>query len=257
MTSQDPDSSGWIMDTGVTDHVHSDACILKSMSNNHDTHSIYVGDGSSIPALEDPHWHKAMDEEYHALTANGTWELVPRPSGANVVRSMWLFKNKFHADGSLGSSTTYLLLYVDDIILTASSTSLLHTIIGQLNSEFSMTNLGALNYFLGPHFLALKRISRYLRGTLNHGLLIHALSLDGLIAYSDADWGGCPTTRRSTFGCCVFQDENLYHGPRNISRLYRDLVLRQNIVVSLTLLLKFVGYAIFFESFTLIRQRPP
>lgn len=46
-----------------------------------------------------------------------------------------------------GSDTTYLLLYVDNIVLTGSSTMLLHSIITQLNREF-MIDLGALNYFL-------------------------------------------------------------------------------------------------------------
>ncbi|GJZ83663.1 ribonuclease H-like domain-containing protein [Tanacetum coccineum] len=45
--------------------------------------------------------------------------------------------------------TAYLLLYVDDIILTASSTSLLERIISSLHAEFAMTDLGPLNYFLG------------------------------------------------------------------------------------------------------------
>ncbi|GKC85632.1 ribonuclease H-like domain-containing protein [Tanacetum coccineum] len=48
-----------------------------------------------------------------------------------------------------GHETDYLLLYVDDIILKASSSSLLQRIIESLHSEFSMTNLGLLNYFLG------------------------------------------------------------------------------------------------------------
>ncbi|GKF19633.1 ribonuclease H-like domain-containing protein [Tanacetum coccineum] len=48
-----------------------------------------------------------------------------------------------------GSQVAYLLIYVDDIILTASCPSLLQQIIGSLNNEFDMTNLGALNYFLG------------------------------------------------------------------------------------------------------------
>jgi hypothetical protein len=48
-----------------------------------------------------------------------------------------------------GAHIAYLLLYVDDIMLTASSTSLLHDIIGRLHTEFAMTDLGALHHFLG------------------------------------------------------------------------------------------------------------
>ncbi|GJU02799.1 ribonuclease H-like domain-containing protein [Tanacetum coccineum] len=43
----------------------------------------------------------AMYDEYNVLVKNGTWLLVPRPAGVNMVRSMWLFKHKFHADGTL------------------------------------------------------------------------------------------------------------------------------------------------------------
>ena len=42
-----------------------------------------------------------------------------------------------------------LLLYVDDIVLTASSPSLLHRLLTHLKEEFSMNDLGQLNYFLG------------------------------------------------------------------------------------------------------------
>jgi len=42
-----------------------------------------------------------MHDEYSALQANGTWELVPRPCGAHVITGEWIFKNKFHEDGSL------------------------------------------------------------------------------------------------------------------------------------------------------------
>ncbi|GKF73203.1 ribonuclease H-like domain-containing protein, partial [Tanacetum coccineum] len=34
-------------------------------------------------------------------------------------------------------------------------------------------------------------------------------STTDLIAYCDADWAGCPTTRRSTLGYCVFLGNNL------------------------------------------------
>jgi hypothetical protein len=42
-----------------------------------------------------------MAEEHKALIDNGTWRLVPRPPGANIVTSKWLFKHKFNSDGSL------------------------------------------------------------------------------------------------------------------------------------------------------------
>ncbi|GKB65642.1 ribonuclease H-like domain-containing protein [Tanacetum coccineum] len=47
-----------------------------------------------------------------------------------------------------GAHSAYLLLYVDDIVLTASSKILLQQISASLHEEFSMTNLGSLNYFL-------------------------------------------------------------------------------------------------------------
>ncbi|GKB51839.1 ribonuclease H-like domain-containing protein [Tanacetum coccineum] len=60
-----------------------------------------------------------------------------------------------------------------------------------------------------PHFFALKRILRYVQGTLDYGLQLFSSPTDSLIAYSDVDWAGCPTTRRSTLGYCVFLGNNL------------------------------------------------
>lgn len=48
-----------------------------------------------------------------------------------------------------GSEAVYFLLYVDDIILTASSTELLQCTISLLAVEFAMKDLGDLSYFLG------------------------------------------------------------------------------------------------------------
>lgn len=42
-----------------------------------------------------------MEDEYKALIDNGTWRLVPRPPGANVVSGKWIFKHKYNSDGSL------------------------------------------------------------------------------------------------------------------------------------------------------------
>jgi len=48
-----------------------------------------------------------------------------------------------------GTEIVYLLLYVDDIVLTASSEQLLHHVIEALKKEFAMKDLGPLHHFLG------------------------------------------------------------------------------------------------------------
>nr|KYP74641.1 hypothetical protein KK1_007328 [Cajanus cajan]KYP74643.1 hypothetical protein KK1_007330 [Cajanus cajan] len=59
------------------------------------------------------------------------------------------------------------------------------------------------------HMHALKRILRYLQGTMDFGLHLYSSSTSTLLSYTDADWGGCPDTRRSTSGYCVFLGDNL------------------------------------------------
>ncbi|KAK9048824.1 hypothetical protein SSX86_032209 [Deinandra increscens subsp. villosa] len=193
----------------------------------------------------------------------------------------------------------YLLLYVDDIVLTASHPQLLQQVITRLSHEFAMTDMGPLHHFLGisvsrdanslflgqaqyardilhranmtnckpcntpvdtspklsatdgallsdgslyrslagalqyltitrpdlsyavqqiclfmhapreSHMAFLKRVLRYLHGTLDLGLKLTASSNLSLVAYSDADWGWCPDTRRSTSGYCIFMGDNL------------------------------------------------
>ncbi|KAJ9553280.1 hypothetical protein OSB04_017325 [Centaurea solstitialis] len=339
---------------------------------------------SPAQAMCDPHWRAAMDAEMAAILSNYTWDLVPKPSDANIVGNRWLFRHKFDSNGRLerykarlvaqgfsqqpgldfddtfspvvkpatirtvlsisisrnwpihqldvknaflhgdltetvymrqppgyinssfpdhvcrlrkalyglkqaprawyhrfavylsslgflssktdtslftyhrGSDTIYLLLYVDDIILTASSPTLISMVISKLSSEFPMSDLastpadtktklavdgehvpdptlyrslaGALQYLTFtrpdiayavqqvclfmhdprlPHLNALKRILRYLKGTLSHGLHLKASAVDRLVAYSDADWAGCPNTRRSTSGFCAYLGDNL------------------------------------------------
>jgi hypothetical protein len=199
---------------------------------------------------------------------------------------------------SRGPDVAFLLLYVDDIVLTASFTSFLQRIIHGLRQEFSMTDIGALHHFLGvsvqrqsdslflsqrqyildildragmlsckpcstpvdthsklsadgaavtdpssyrsiagalqyltftrpdiayavqqvclymhdprePHLGAMKRILRYLQVILDLGLHLHRTSPVDLTVYTDADWAGCPDTRKSTSGYAVFLGDKL------------------------------------------------
>ncbi|GJS76145.1 ribonuclease H-like domain-containing protein [Tanacetum coccineum] len=170
---------------------------------------------SHLHALRDPNWQKAMVDEYNALISNGMWALMPRPANVNVVHSMWLFRHKFNADGSLSSPVVKLAMVRTVLSLTvscdwpihqldvknaflhgqlsetvymhppprfvdsshpdyvchlqrslyglkqaprawfqrfasfATRMALLQRIIALLHSEFAMTDLGSLNYFLG------------------------------------------------------------------------------------------------------------
>jgi hypothetical protein len=49
-----------------------------------------------------------------------------------------------------GDDIVYLLLYGDDIVLTASSGALLQRTMVALQREFAMKNLGPLHHFLRP-----------------------------------------------------------------------------------------------------------
>ncbi|XP_068667745.1 secreted RxLR effector protein 161-like [Aristolochia californica] len=53
------------------------------------------------------------------------------------------------------------------------------------------------------HLAAVQCIISYLRGSLARGLFFPTGSALHLVAYSDADWAGCPDTRRSTIGWCM------------------------------------------------------
>jgi hypothetical protein len=50
-----------------------------------------------------------------------------------------------------GTDTMYLPLYVNNIVLTASLSSLLRRVIEALQLDFSIKDLGPLHHFLGMH----------------------------------------------------------------------------------------------------------
>ena len=59
------------------------------------------------------------------------------------------------------------------------------------------------------HRTLVNRILCYIRGTMSLGLTLTASASTDLVAYSDADWAGCPDTRRSTSGYCVYLGPSL------------------------------------------------
>ena len=59
------------------------------------------------------------------------------------------------------------------------------------------------------HYAAVLCILRYLKGTLFHGLFYSAQSPLILCAFSNADWAGDPTDRRSITGYCFLLGSSL------------------------------------------------
>ncbi|XP_020691342.2 uncharacterized protein LOC110105981 [Dendrobium catenatum] len=196
------------------------------------------------------------------------------------------------------SVTIYLLVYVDDILVTGDNSTAIQRLLDQLNRQFSMKHLGEANMFLGiritkqndqyflsqeqyassilqqadmlncnslanptvtkfpsvfspntvisdpamyrkltgalqyltltrpdiafsvnllsqhmhdpkpEHTYLLKRLLRYIKGTLSFGLQITRNNLI-LQSFSDADWAGDPISRKSTSGYCSFLGTNL------------------------------------------------
>ncbi|XP_039827184.1 uncharacterized mitochondrial protein AtMg00810-like [Panicum virgatum] len=59
------------------------------------------------------------------------------------------------------------------------------------------------------HLALIKHVLHYIKGTMDYGLRILRSSTHNLVAYSDADWAGCPDTQCSTSGYAVFLGDSL------------------------------------------------
>lgn len=192
----------------------------------------------------------------------------------------------------------YVLVYVDDILVTGSDSLLVQQVITRLSNRFSIKDMGDLNYFLGietirtaqgihlmqrkyvtdllakanmlnakpvdtplpsqpkltlhsgsllpdpheyrrlvgslqylsltrpdisyavnrlsqfmhkpttEHWQAVKRVLRYLSGTLNHGIFLRKQASPTLHAYSDADWAGDSDDYVSTNAYIIYMGSN-------------------------------------------------
>lgn len=59
------------------------------------------------------------------------------------------------------------------------------------------------------HWTAVKRKLRYLKFSINFGLLIRPSIFPQISIYSNADWASCPNDQKSTSGFCIFFGDNL------------------------------------------------
>ncbi|GKB92090.1 retrovirus-related pol polyprotein from transposon TNT 1-94 [Tanacetum coccineum] len=120
--------------------------------------------------------------------------------------SRFLLDNKFSkgaVDPTLftrktGKHILLVQIYVDDIIFASTDPKAYDIFSNEMSSKFQMPIMGQM-YQASPtkkHLKALKRVFRYLRGTINWGLWYPKDTAMALTAYADADHAGCQDTRR-------------------------------------------------------------
>jgi hypothetical protein len=56
-----------------------------------------------------PDWDTTMNEEYHSLMENDTWDFVPLPKGRKLVRCKWVYKTMYASDGSVERHKAHLV----------------------------------------------------------------------------------------------------------------------------------------------------
>ncbi|GJW56241.1 uncharacterized mitochondrial protein-like protein [Tanacetum coccineum] len=210
-----------------------------------DKHVSKAGPRGFKIAAKDPKWMEAMNEEFQALQQNQTWVLVPRPGSANIIGSKWVYRIKYNSDGTieryktvsrprlqsnfgtrhLGALNYFLGLevaYTDNgLFLTQSkyARDILKRadlydskpVSTPLATHVSFT--ADVSQFLHAptiaHFQSVKRILRYVKGTISFGLTFSRPHTNTIIGYSDADWARCLDTRRSTYGYSIYLGGNL------------------------------------------------
>ncbi|XP_059654868.1 uncharacterized mitochondrial protein AtMg00810-like [Cornus florida] len=105
-----------------------------------------------------------------------------------------------HDGESLRDGTLYRQLVGSLVYLTVTRPDISHAV--HIVSQF-------MNAPQSTHYAAIHCILHYLKGTMFHGLHFSSQSSLILRAYSDADWAGDPTNRRSTTGYCFFLGDSL------------------------------------------------
>ena len=67
---------------------------MAQVFKNHDPETFAEASGN-------PNWDADMNEEYHFLMVNDTWDLVLLPKGRKLVRCKWVYRTKYASDGSV------------------------------------------------------------------------------------------------------------------------------------------------------------
>ncbi|KAE8726678.1 hypothetical protein F3Y22_tig00006570pilonHSYRG00202 [Hibiscus syriacus] len=118
------------------------------------------------------------------------------------VHTPMVISHHLSSDGSLFSDPTIFRSLVGVLqYLTITRLDIAH-VVNYIN-QF-------LHSLTDDHFLVVKRILCYVKGTLHFGLSFRpSVTFGTLVGYSDVDWEGYPDTRRSTSGYSIYLGDNL------------------------------------------------
>uniref|UniRef100_A0A2N9FB11 Integrase catalytic domain-containing protein n=1 Tax=Fagus sylvatica TaxID=28930 RepID=A0A2N9FB11_FAGSY len=137
----------------------------------------------------------SSSDGYYLTQAKYTSDLISRAgiTDSKIVDTPIEYNNRLNThDGEpLPDATLYRQLVGSLVYLTVTRPDISYAV--HIVSQFMAAPRSL-------HYAAVLRILRYLKGTLFHGLHFSSQSSLTLQAYSDADWAGDPTDRRSTTG---------------------------------------------------------
>nr|GEZ94820.1 retrovirus-related Pol polyprotein from transposon TNT 1-94 [Tanacetum cinerariifolium] len=160
------------------------------------------------------------------------WELIPRPDKVMVITLKWIYKVKLDELGWILKNKARFVArgyrkeeginFEESFALVARLEAIRIFFVYATHKNMVVYQMDVKTAFLNgnlreevyaqpteKHVHAIKRIFRYLRGTINRGLWYPNDSSVGLTAFADADHAGCQDTRRSTSGSVQFLEERL------------------------------------------------
>nr|GEU58098.1 retrovirus-related Pol polyprotein from transposon TNT 1-94 [Tanacetum cinerariifolium] len=168
-------------------------------------------------ALTQACWIKAMQEELYEFKRLEVWKLVSRPDKVMVITLKWIYKVKLDELGGILKNKARLVARgyrqeegidfeesfapvarLDAIRIFLAYAAHMNMIIYQMDAKPTK-----------KHLHAIKRIFKYLRGTVNRGLWYPKDSSISLTPYADADHASCQDTRRSTSGSMKLSGDRL------------------------------------------------
>ncbi|GJY61494.1 retrovirus-related pol polyprotein from transposon TNT 1-94 [Tanacetum coccineum] len=168
-------------------------------------------------------WIEAMQEEIYKFERLEVWELVPRLSNVMLINLKWIFKVKLDEYGGVLKNKARLVAkgyhQEDGIDFEESFTLMLKKygldqcdVVDILMVESSKLDVDPNGTSAKPtekYITTVKRVFRYLKGTINMGLWYPKDTKFDLTAFADADHAGCQDSRKSKSRSAQFLGENL------------------------------------------------